>query len=103
MFNTEGAACIGMDPELFFPSNCMTFKLERLLKKTCLGCPVFDDCLDYALKVEVKGYWAGTIDKTRVQMRTLLDITSVRFDQQYKDLVDIQTLEVRSKQLKEAG
>jgi WhiB family redox-sensing transcriptional regulator len=51
MFNTEGAACIGLDPELFFPTNNISPKVEDLLEKTCLRCPVFDNCLDYALKV----------------------------------------------------
>ena len=108
MFNTEGASCIGMDPELFFPTNQMSPRVEKLLKKTCLGCPIFEDCLDYALKVNVKGYWAGTIDKTRVTMRILFDIEPVRIDQEYKDLVDIPTPEAIQKRQsrkaqKEAG
>jgi hypothetical protein len=108
MFNTDGASCIGLDPELFFPTNQMSPKIEKLLKKTCLSCPIFDDCLNYALNVNVKGYWAGTIDNTRIQMRTLFGIKPVRIDQEYKDLVDIPTPEAIHKResrkaLKEAG
>jgi len=108
MFNTEGASCIGLDPELFFPTNNMSPKLEELLKKTCLGCPVFDECLEYALRVKVNGYWAGTTETMRVKMRDLFNITPVRIDQAYKDLVDIPSpnaIEKRNsrKALKEAG
>ena len=108
MFNTDGARCIGLDPELFFPTNNMSPTLEKLLKKTCLGCPVFDDCLAYALRVKVNGYWAGTTETMRVSMRNLFNITPVRIDQVYKDLVDIPSpnaIEKRKsrKALKEAG
>jgi len=108
MFNTDGASCIGLDPELFFPTNNISPKLEKLLKTTCMGCPVFDDCLNYALKVKVNGYWAGTTETMRVSMRNLFNITPVRIDQVYKDLVDIPSsnaIEKRKsrKALKEAG
>jgi hypothetical protein len=84
MFNTDGAACIGMDPELFFPTNNISPKLEALLEKTCMSCPVFDNCIDYALKVKVDGYWAGTTEKVRGEMRRFFGITPVRIDEQYK-------------------
>jgi hypothetical protein len=82
MFNTDGAACIGLDPELFFPTNNISPKIEDLLKKTCLRCPIFDACLDYSLKVKVDGWWAGTSDKERVQLRRFFGITPIRIDQQ---------------------
>jgi hypothetical protein len=82
MFNTDGAACIGLDPELFFPTNNISPKVENLLKKTCLRCPIFDACLDYSLKVKVEGWWAGTSDKERVALRRFFGITPIRIDQQ---------------------
>ena len=82
MFNTDGAACIGLDPELFFPTNNISPTIEDLLKKTCLRCPIFDACLDYSLKVKVDGWWAGTSDKERVQLRKFFGITPIRIDQQ---------------------
>jgi len=88
MFNTEGAACIGIDPELYFPTNNMNPQLERMLKRTCMNCPIFDKCLNYALNVKVHGYWAGTTDTNRVELRRFFGITPVRIDQEYKDLVD---------------
>lgn len=89
MFDTKNAACTNLDPEWFFPINNMHPAIERILERTCLSCPIFDDCLDYALKVNVKGYWAGTSERLRVRMRTLLEITPVKMEQDYKDLRNI--------------
>lgn len=91
MFNTEGAACIGLDPELFFLTNNIPRHIEKTLEKTCMSCPVFDDCLDYSLNVKVSGYWAGTTETIRVEMRRFFGITPVRIDEEYKDLVGSQT------------
>lgn len=88
MFNTEGASCIGLDPEMFFPTSSMEPELEQLLKKTCMNCPVFDKCLNYALNVKVSGFWAGTTDIKRVELRRFFGITPIRIDQEYKDLVN---------------
>lgn len=97
MFNTDGAACIGMDPELFFLTNNIPRKIEQLLEKTCLSCPVFDDCIDYALKVKVDGYWAGTTEKTRVEMRIFFGITPVRIDEPYKNSFESQSKDAINK------
>jgi hypothetical protein len=108
MFNTDGAACIGLDPELFFPTNNISPKIEDLLEKTCLRCPVFDNCLDYALKVKVDGYWAGTTEKTRGDLRRFFGITPVRIDEPYKNSFESQTKDARNKRahrerMREAG
>ena len=108
MFNTDGAACIGLDPELFFPTNNISPKLEELLKKTCMGCPVFDACLDYSLKVKVEGYWAGTTDAKRVELRRFFKITPVRIDEEYKKQFQLETNQARNSRTyrerqKEAG
>jgi hypothetical protein len=107
MFNTDGASCIGLDPELFFPTNNMASKIEKLLEKTCMNCPVFDACIDYALKVKVSGYWAGTNEKTREEMRRFFGITPVRIDEPYKDSMGSQTQGAKHKRSlrdqKEAG
>jgi hypothetical protein len=96
MFNTEGAACIGLDPELFFPDSNMSPKIEGLLRKTCMGCPVFDNCLDYALKVKVNGYWAGTTDARRVELRRFFKITPVRIDEEYKRKLEPETNQAKN-------
>lgn len=41
----ERAACRGMDPEIFFPSQGMD---GREAKAICATCPVTQECLDYA-------------------------------------------------------
>lgn len=107
MFNTEGASCIGLDPELFFPTNNISPKIEDLLKKTCLRCPIFDACLDYSLKVKVQGWWAGTTENVREEMRRFFGIKAVRIDEQYKYMVGSQTPDAKYKRKlrdqKEAG
>ena len=108
MFNTENANCTSLDPELFFPVNNISPRIEKLLKKTCLECLIFDDCLNYSLNVKVNGYWAATTEKIRDELRKMLNIVPVRIDQHYKDLVDIPTPEAIQKRksikkLKEAG
>lgn len=35
----------------------------------CAGCPVYGDCLAYALRWPVKGLWAGTTEDERVKWR----------------------------------
>jgi hypothetical protein len=108
MFNTEGAACIGLDPEMFFPTNNISPKIEELLKRTCMRCPVFDDCLDYALKVKVNGYWAGTTETKRVELRRFFKITPIRIDEEYKRRLDGETNQAKNsrtyrERLREAG
>jgi hypothetical protein len=96
MFNTDGAACIGLDPELFFPTNNISPKIEELLKKTCLRCPIFDDCLEYSLKVKVEGWWAGTSEKERVELRRFFHITPIRIDEEYKRNLESETNQARN-------
>jgi len=77
---SEGS-CVGIDTELFFPSNgvntCQT------IKKMCAECPVVKACLNYALHVEVDGVWAGTGVVTRQKLRRDLGIKAVQIQTQY--------------------
>ncbi|WP_446677701.1 WhiB family transcriptional regulator, partial [Streptomyces galbus] len=49
MWLTE-AACVGEDPELFFPVGSTGPALEDVAaaKRVCARCPVIADCLAYA-------------------------------------------------------
>jgi WhiB family redox-sensing transcriptional regulator len=52
------AACRGMDPDVFHPPD------ERhdtsRARATCKKCPVWSDCLDYAIGAnELLGIWGG--------------------------------------------
>lgn len=48
----SSAACIGEDIELFFPEDGQT---AALAKRICADCPVTQECLESALKVEEGG------------------------------------------------
>jgi WhiB family redox-sensing transcriptional regulator len=63
----EGA-CIGVDPEWFFPDRGEDV---RRAKAICATCPVKDECLEYALENREKfGIWGGTSERERRGMRS---------------------------------
>lgn len=54
---TVDALCAQTDPEVFFPEKSGTTKPA---KRICDGCPVRQQCLDYALDNEEPfGIWGG--------------------------------------------
>jgi len=63
---TADAACRDADPAIFFVDHGGSAAEARTI---CAGCPVADDCLDYALAAnERHGIWAGTTEKQRRTM-----------------------------------
>jgi WhiB family redox-sensing transcriptional regulator len=61
------ASCIGADPDLFFPDRGDS---TREAKAVCRGCPVRQECLDYALTTQQKfGVWGGASERERRGMR----------------------------------
>jgi WhiB family transcriptional regulator, redox-sensing transcriptional regulator len=61
------AACAGMDASLFFPVNGNDVAAAV---EICQGCPVRDDCLDYALeRGEDHGVWGGCSERERRRIR----------------------------------
>ncbi|MFC5828547.1 WhiB family transcriptional regulator [Nonomuraea insulae] len=60
---TRRAACLDLDPELFFPISMegpSQSQVERA-KQVCDGCPVREPCLQYALSTrQAYGVWGGT-------------------------------------------
>lgn len=61
------AACVGKDPDLFFPVYEVD---EAAAKAVCDGCPVKDDCLQWALDTnEPHGIWGGLNDRERQNLR----------------------------------
>lgn len=91
MFDVSSANCLGVDPELFFPVGPMAPSTENTLRKICMNCHVFRDCLNYALAVKVEGFWAGTTDSHRKQLRKELGIEAIRLDEQYQESFKAQT------------
>lgn len=63
------AACLGADPEIFFPIRGDNHMLAKA-KAICAVCPVKDDCREYALTNFVKhGVWGGTSERERRRIR----------------------------------
>ncbi len=69
---TDLAACRGVDPELFYPISATGPAVEQVTKakKVCSGCPVTEDCLNWALRAgEPVGIWGGTTPEERRYLR----------------------------------
>jgi WhiB family transcriptional regulator, redox-sensing transcriptional regulator len=64
----QEAICIGKDPELFFPigsTGPAAIQAERA-KSVCVGCPVREECLDWALTTgQDAGVWGGLSEEER--------------------------------------
>lgn len=61
------AICSQTDPEAFFVEKGGTTKPA---KKICLGCPVRQECLDYALKHDERwGVWGGYSERERRRLQ----------------------------------
>ena len=66
MFNTEQAACINSDPDIFFPDSPSNYTIRvRQAKRICAGCPVALQCLAQAIHGEEHGIWGGTTEAER--------------------------------------
>ncbi len=55
--------CAEKPPSLFFPSDGVGVDVAR---KVCVGCPVQETCLEYALEHRIDhGVWGGTSERER--------------------------------------
>lgn len=63
---TQGGACMGADPELFFSENIAEINQAR---EICVSCPLRAKCLDYASFAEEYGIWGGTTAGERKVLR----------------------------------
>ena len=66
------AACLGLDPNLFFPEVGNNSGVARA-RQTCTPCPVQLECLQAGLGRQ-HGIWGGTTDRDRRVIRRLLNI-----------------------------
>jgi len=63
----QEAACIGMDPDIFFPADGTP---DRRARNVCAGCGVREECLLYALSLHMdSGVWGGTSATQRRMLR----------------------------------
>ena len=68
----DRAACLTVDPELFFPVGNTGPAVEQIerAKAVCSTCPVTEYCLQYALDTnQDSGVWGGTSEEERRQLR----------------------------------
>jgi WhiB family redox-sensing transcriptional regulator len=66
------AACLGADPELFFPigeSGPAVLQIAQA-KQVCTGCPVRQHCLEWAISTNQNaGVWGGLSEGERQALR----------------------------------
>lgn len=67
------ANCAGTDTEDWFTETTI-YTNKDTLKKICNACEAQDECLQYALEYNVQGYWGGTSEQERIQVRRRLNI-----------------------------
>lgn len=68
----ERAACLGREPELFFPIGTTGPALVHLAdaQQVCAGCPVRESCLQWAIDHQVDhGVWGGLGETQRRALR----------------------------------
>jgi WhiB family transcriptional regulator, redox-sensing transcriptional regulator len=64
----QNAACIGVDPEMFFPIGEVSVADRQLIaaaKALCARCPSRAHCLDFALKQRCDGVYGGLTARER--------------------------------------
>ncbi|MET7683344.1 WhiB family transcriptional regulator [Streptomyces sp. NPDC005423] len=82
----ERAACVGEDPELFFPVGRSGPALRdvREAKAVCAGCPVVAECLSWAVATgQTNGVWGGLTEVERAELcraRSALGAGRARLD-----------------------
>ena len=68
----DKAACLTVDPELFFPIGNTGPAVDQIekAKTVCGRCTVSEQCLQYALETnQDSGVWGGTSEEERRQLR----------------------------------
>lgn len=84
VIDNDRANCTGTDPEVFFTvEGASTYPNLNMLKRICGSCEVKTECLDYALKNNVMGYWGNTTEGQRRRLRTQLNIIPRELYQDY--------------------
>lgn len=56
------AACVGMDPEIWFPTNKAETEVARSI---CRTCPVVGACLSSAMSQPTVGVWGAMCEMQR--------------------------------------
>ncbi len=63
------AACLGSDPDLFYPQRGQDLRAAKAL---CRGCPVRIECLEVSLAGDERfGIWGGLSERERHRIRRI--------------------------------
>lgn len=65
---TSPPPCTEVDAELFFPDHASGARLSEI-RALCSHCPVWEECLTYAMANDVIGVWGGTTYAQRRAVR----------------------------------
>lgn len=68
----EGAACAGVDTEVFYEPDERMKRIDRIIrenaaKRICAQCPIKPKCMNYAINRGELGIWGGLTEKERLQ------------------------------------
>jgi WhiB family redox-sensing transcriptional regulator len=65
--NFSFAACVGVDPELFYAEDCINPDQEKIeeARQVCLGCVEQIECLSWGMRNESFGMWGGMTSNER--------------------------------------
>jgi len=66
----HAAACKGIQVDMFYLetlSESLTY--TPTLRRICQGCPILEDCREYAFEHEVHGFWGGLTATERRNLR----------------------------------
>ena len=61
------AECLGMNPSLFFADRGDVYDPRAIA--ACARCPVRAECLKWAIDHKEDGYWGGTTERQRRELR----------------------------------
>ena len=61
--------CQGLDTEAFFPIKRGAYENRDMLTRICGACDVKQQCIDYAVKHDLQGWWGGTTEIQRRRIR----------------------------------
>jgi hypothetical protein len=73
----DKANCKGTDTDSFFIERGEAYPPE--LKQVCNRCSVKKDCLNFAVKYNTVGFWGGTSEMDRRQLRVAEKINGSAF------------------------
>lgn len=67
----EAPPCAEIDPEWWYPESAASYhyRARQAKELMCNGCPIFDACLEWAVRHEDFGVWAGTSASERTRIR----------------------------------